>query len=266
MLRWAKHLAGVALAGSAVGLLYGSLGTPTEADAAASGPQTTVQAARITGTRVDVSLYGKAFLLDAGTLKDDEARTYEAQGHRLEIKRRGELLQLSLDGKVVIPASPESAPRARQVQTQCLVTVVEDSVAPFAGKGIDAGTSKNASRAGMSTDKSTDKNSTGQNLKLPTQNAEAGGCDDVPAADSECGDGFEDSIAMPRAPAAPIPPAPPVVAMGSASGNASGSASGSTSGKAFISMSEGGAQSTNTTLTVTNNGIRSTLQLKCEKP
>jgi len=182
----AVSLAGVALAGTAL--------------AGTSAP--------VAGTGLDVNLYGKTFSLDAGQLKEGELRRFESGGHRLELKRSGERLQLTLDGKAVQPASPESALKVNQPLMQCQILVPPDAPATF--------TSTSASTAGQGTARLTSdlsfsaspvkaggKSPVGASkspeplLKVPAKEA-AGGCEDVPETEEECGSDTSAQLPTPR--------------------------------------------------------------------
>lgn len=160
-------------------------------------------AAPVAGTGLDIHLYGKTFTLDAGQLKDGELRRFDNAGHRLELKRSGESLQVSLDGKAVPAQSPESALKVNQPLLRCQLLAPADTVpagaspsAPAVGRlASDLSLSATPVKAGGKSPVNASK-SPEPLLKVPAKDA-AGGCEDVPATDDECGSGASDSLVQP---------------------------------------------------------------------
>lgn len=75
------------------------------------------------GTQLELNFYGAASQHDLGLLRDGERKWVQQAGHRLELTRKADVLELSVDGQVLAAPSAQGGIKVQQADMHCQVQI-----------------------------------------------------------------------------------------------------------------------------------------------
>lgn len=75
------------------------------------------------GTQLELHFYGATSQHDLGLLRDGERKRVQQSGHWLELTRKAEVLELTLDGQVLAPPAAQGGIKVQQADMHCQVHI-----------------------------------------------------------------------------------------------------------------------------------------------